>query len=72
MNLDRFTCGRSDPAEAEVMTHCAGCGGEIYQGEDVYVVNGEILHNDWECLVRYIDPEVTTVEEAVRAIVGVE
>lgn len=65
ISLDRFAYGRPDPAEAPALAHCAGCGGEIYPGEDVYVVDGEILHNEWECLVRYIDPEVKTIEEAL-------
>jgi hypothetical protein len=47
------------------MAYCEGCGGEIYEGEDVYVVEGEILHAEWKCLVQYIDPEVKTIEEAL-------
>ena len=65
VNLDRFAQGLPDPQEAEVKAHCEGCGGEIYDGEEVYVVEGEILHAEWECLVRYIDPELMTVEEAL-------
>ena len=65
VNLDRFAQGPPNPADAKVMAECAGCGGEIYPDEDVYVVDGEILHNEWECLVRYIDPDVMTVEEAL-------
>ena len=66
MNLDRFSQGLPDPQDAEVIAYCEGCGGEIYEGEDVYVVeDGEILHAEWECLVQYIDPEVKTIEEAL-------
>jgi len=65
MNLDRFSQGIPDPQDAEVMTYCEGCGGEIYPGEDVYCVNGDIIHAEWECLVQYIDPEVKTIEEAL-------
>ena len=65
MNLDRFSQGLPDPQDAEVMAYCEGCGGEIYPGEDVYCVNGDILHMEWECLYRYIDPELKTVEEAL-------
>jgi len=65
MNLDRFSQGLPDPQDAEVMTYCEGCGGEIYPGEDVYCVNGDIIHAEWECLVQYIDPEVKTIEEAL-------
>ena len=65
MNLDRFAQGLPDPQEAEVKASCEACGGEIYEGEDVYYVNGVILHADWDCLYQYIDPEFMTVEEAL-------
>ena len=68
VNLDRFAQGLPDPQEAEVKAYCEGCGGEIYEGEDVYVVDGVILHAEWDCLYRYIDPELKTVEE----VLGVE
>ncbi len=32
---------------------------------DVYYVNGDIVHLNWECLVRCIDPEVMTIEKAL-------
>jgi len=65
MNLDRFSQGLPDPQDAEVMAYCKGCGGEIYEGEDVYVVDGLILHAEWDCLYQYIDPKLKTVEEAL-------
>ena len=49
VNLDRFAQGLPDQQDAEVMAYCEGCGGEIYEGEDVYVVDGVILHAEWEC-----------------------
>jgi hypothetical protein len=64
-SFDRFSQGLRDPQEAPVMAHCAACGGEIYPHEDVYVINGDILHNMWECLVQYVDPSVMTVEDAL-------
>jgi hypothetical protein len=66
MNFDRFSQGLPNPQDAEVMAECAGCGGEIYAGEDVYVVNGVILHAEWDCLYQYIDPDRMTVEEALE------
>ena len=63
INLDRFSQG--PPAEARIVCYCQGCGGEIYEGEEVYDINGDITHADWECLVQYIDPKVTTIEEAL-------
>ena len=65
VNLDRFAQGSPDPQEAEVKAYCEGCGGEIYEGEDVYVVDGVILHAEWDCLYQYIDPDFMTVEEAL-------
>ena len=65
VNLDRFAQGPPDPQEAKVKAYCEGCGGEIYKDEEVYVVEGEILHAEWECLVKNIDPEFMTVEEAL-------
>lgn len=65
MNLDRFSQGLPDPQEAKVMAYCEGCGGEIYEGEDVYCINEDILHFDDECLARYIDPQVMSIEEAL-------
>lgn len=65
-NLDRFAQGRPDPQDAVPVAVCEACGEDIYPGEYVYQLeDGTILHEEWECLVRYIDPEVKTVEEAL-------
>lgn len=65
INLERFPRGLTDAQDAEPLEQCQACGGEIYPGEDVYLVNGHILHNDWDCLLRYIAPETKTIEEAL-------
>lgn len=65
MNLDRFSQGLPDQQSANVMAYCEGCGGEIYEGQDVYVVDNEILHAEWDCLMQYIEPEHMTIEEAL-------
>ncbi len=65
VNLDRFAQGLPDPQDAKVMAYCESCHGEIYEGEDVYVVYGAILHADWDCLYHYVDPDFMTVEEAL-------
>jgi len=65
VNLDRFAQGPPDPQDADVLAYCEGCGGEIYEGEDVYVVDGVILHAELDCLYQYIDPDFMTVEEAL-------
>lgn len=66
MGLDRFEYGFSDPQSEEAIVICAGCGGGIHRNEDVYVFDGKIFHDDWACLVQYIDPKIMTVEEALR------
>jgi hypothetical protein len=63
--LDRFSQGLADPADAKVMAICPGCGGEIYEGETVYVVNGTILHEDSSCVRNYIQPDVMSIEQAL-------
>ena len=65
MNLDRFSQGLPDPQGADILAYCEGCGGEIYEGEDVYIVNGAILHSERDCLYQYIDPDFMTVEEVL-------
>ena len=65
INLDRFSQGLPDPAEAEVVAHCAACGCEIYVGEMVYKVDGEIVCDNWECVIEKIDCEFVPAEEAV-------
>jgi hypothetical protein len=43
-SLDRFSQGLADPQEARVVGECAGCGGEIYEGEEVWEVDGDLIH----------------------------
>lgn len=69
MNLDRFAYG-PDPAEAKVKATCAACGGEIYEDEDVFLVDGDIVHWDNDCLDKYLrlnsSIRTMSVEEALR------
>ena len=66
INLDLFLAlGPPDRQNAPVMAECAGCSGEIYPGEEVYVIYGEILHSEWECLMEYIGVRIMTIEEAL-------
>ncbi len=65
MNLDRFSWGLPDPQDAEVLAYCEGCGGEIYAGEVVYRIKGDIIHAEMECLREYMAPEILTIEEAL-------
>ena len=65
VNLDRFAQGLPDPQDIAPITFCEGCDGEIYPGEDVYVVDGCILHARVDCLVSYVSPGYMTIEEAL-------
>ena len=65
INLDRFAQGLPDTQDVAPLEQCQSCGGEIYPGENVYVVDGYILHAERECLARHINLEVMAVEEAL-------
>lgn len=67
LSLDRFAYGPKDPQDELPLAWCAGCGLEIYPGEEVYVLDGGILHLNPECVVEYAEPKKTTVEEALEA-----
>jgi len=55
----------------DVVIKCAGCGEDICESDDVYVVNGEILHADWHCLVMFIDPDYYPMaKDAVKNILS--
>ncbi len=68
VNLDRFSQGLPDKQDAKVMAECEACGGEIYEGEEVYMVNGEILHADLDCLKSFVNPDLMAIEEALGVI----
>lgn len=42
-----------DPPEDVVIGYCACCGGEIYEGEDIYEIDGDLIHDD--CLSEYAE-----------------
>ena len=65
VNLDRFAQGLPDPLDIAPISFCEGCDMEIYPGEDVYVVDGYILHARVDCLVSYVSPGYMTIEEAL-------
>lgn len=35
-----------EPPEDKIFGYCAHCGGEIYEGEDIYVIDSEAIHED--------------------------
>lgn len=62
LTLDRFSQGLCDPQEAPVVATCEACGGEIYEGELVYSISGDIIHPD--CLAEHTGAVLMSVEDA--------
>lgn len=62
LTLDRFSQGLRDPQEAPAVAYCAACSGEIYEGELVYSISGDIIHPD--CLAEHTGAVLMSVEDA--------
>lgn len=52
-----------DPPEDKVFGYCDHCDGEIYVGEVVYEIDGDIIHED--CLLDYVRDNLAVRREAV-------
>ena len=52
-----------DPPEDKVFGYCDHCGGEIYEGEEVYEIDGNIIHED--CLLDYVRENLAVKKEAL-------
>ncbi len=37
---------RLDPPEDKICGYCDFCGGEIYEGESIYLIDGQRIHED--------------------------
>lgn len=42
-----------DPPEDKIFGYCSCCGREIYEGEEIYNIKGEVIHED--CLHDFAD-----------------
>lgn len=42
-----------EPPKDKIFDYCAHCGGEIYEGETVYNIDGQLIHED--CLHDFAD-----------------
>lgn len=51
-----------DPPEDKIFGYCAHCGGEIYEGEDIYIIDSEAVHED--CLLDYVRENIAVRKEA--------
>lgn len=54
-----------DPPEDAVADYCGHCGGEIYQGETVYRIDGNLIHED--CLNDFAKDYFADCKEVVEA-----
>lgn len=54
-----------EPPEDKIYGYCDYCGGEIYEGEDVYEIFGDVIHED--CLLDYAKDKLATKREACFA-----
>jgi hypothetical protein len=53
----------------EVVLTCPACGEEILPFDDVYVVEGEILHAAWECVIAHVSPRYYgTLQDALEEL----
>lgn len=53
-----------EPPEDKIFGYCDHCGGEIYEGEEVYEIEGDIIHED--CLLDYVRKNLAVRKEAVN------
>ena len=52
--------------DPQIITVCPGCFQPICEGDKVYTFGkGVITHNNTDCVMKYIEPEETTIEEAM-------
>lgn len=48
------------PPEDKVVGYCNHCGGEIYQGQDAYIFDGE-MYCEKSCIWDYLDNEIENI-----------
>lgn len=51
-----------DPPEDVIVGYCDHCGGEIYEGEEIYEIDGDVVHED--CLLDYVKENMAVKKEA--------
>lgn len=54
-----------DPPEDVVVGYCVHCGGEIYDGETVYNIDGDLIHED--CLHDFAKDYFADCKEEVES-----
>ena len=54
-----------DREEPRVVGTCSHCGEEIYEGDDIIEVDGEMICDSMECLKGFLDAETVGTTETV-------
>lgn len=62
MNLWNIPERPLEPPEDVVVGECDHCGGEIYEGEEVYDIDGYTVHED--CLLDFVKDRMAVRREA--------
>jgi hypothetical protein len=44
---------KTSPPEPKTAGECLGCGGEIYEGDEVYENEDGLVHDDTDCILQY-------------------
>ena len=66
--LDRFAVGLKDAQEERPLVCCDACSDEIYSYEEVFLIDGRIIHADIECLLTHTGAERILAIAAVRRL----
>lgn len=46
---------RQDSVLSDVMSDCASCGKEIYIGEEYRDIDGYYIHDETDCIKRFVE-----------------
>lgn len=59
MNEERWL----NPDDPIIVGTCAGCGYEIYKGDLIYRIDGQMIHKDDECVAEFFKRQNELIEE---------
>ena len=62
-NIGRFSDEDRWDLDREVFSYCDACGGEIYEGEKVFLVGKDVIHSSMDCLYRWASPKIATTDK---------
>lgn len=51
----------------DTLTYCKSCGGEIYEGDEIYIIDDDcIVHDDDYCLAEWLKKQNWCKRETAR------